>query len=158
MYTRCVSGLCALALLPGFAAAEDEAAGRMMHAFYGDYPAARESSGTSWQPDSTPMGGAMAGNDELMAMYHGIANGGYIAQSGKRGEDGGLTTSMLSARALHPVEDAYFGMRAMVSADPLNGKEGYPLLLQTGETADGHTRLIDRQHPHDIIEDRKSVV
>src|SRR4030095_11229460 len=31
------------------------------------------------------------------------------------------------------------------------GKEGYPLLLQTGETADGVTPLIDRQHPHDLF-------
>ena len=31
------------------------------------------------------------------------------------------------------------------------GKDGYPLLLQTGETADGRTPLIDRQHPHDLV-------
>jgi hypothetical protein len=31
------------------------------------------------------------------------------------------------------------------------GKAGYPLLLQTGETADGRTGLIDRQHPHDFL-------
>jgi hypothetical protein len=28
---------------------------------------------------------------------------------------------------------------------------GYPLLLQTGETADGRTPLIDHQHPHDLF-------
>jgi hypothetical protein len=40
----------------------------------------------------------------------------------------------------------------MVSIDPATvGKTGYPLLLQTGETADGHTPLIDRQHPHDLF-------
>ena len=39
----------------------------------------------------------------------------------------------------------------MLSLDPLMGKRGYPLLLQTGETADGHTPLIDRQHPHDLF-------
>jgi hypothetical protein len=31
------------------------------------------------------------------------------------------------------------------------GKRGYPLLLQTGETADGRTPLVDRQHPHDFF-------
>ena len=31
------------------------------------------------------------------------------------------------------------------------GKSGYPLLFQTGETADGRTPLIDRQHPHDLL-------
>jgi hypothetical protein len=31
------------------------------------------------------------------------------------------------------------------------GKAGYPLLLLTGETANGVTPLRDRQHPHDLI-------
>ena len=31
------------------------------------------------------------------------------------------------------------------------GARGYPLLFQTGETADGSTPLIDRQHPHDLF-------
>src|SRR4030095_16996645 len=40
----------------------------------------------------------------------------------------------------------------MLSLEPATiGKEGYPLLLQTGETADGVTPLIDRQHPHDLF-------
>ena len=30
------------------------------------------------------------------------------------------------------------------------GPAGYPLLLQSGETADGVTTLVDRQHPHDL--------
>ena len=38
----------------------------------------------------------------------------------------------------------------MLSAEPTTiGREGYPLLLQTGETANGITPLVDRQHPHD---------
>ena len=39
----------------------------------------------------------------------------------------------------------------MLSLDPLMGPAGYPLLLQTGETANGVTPLIDRQHPHDLF-------
>ncbi|MEI9965264.1 MAG: hypothetical protein WDM92_11790 [Caulobacteraceae bacterium] len=31
------------------------------------------------------------------------------------------------------------------------GPSGYPLLLATGETADGKTPLVDRQHPHDLF-------
>jgi hypothetical protein len=31
------------------------------------------------------------------------------------------------------------------------GKSGYPLLLASGETANGTDRLIDRQHPHDFV-------
>jgi hypothetical protein len=42
-------------------------------------------------------------------------------------------------------------LRAMVSPDPLMGRRGYPLLLAAGETADGATNLVDRQHPHDLF-------
>jgi hypothetical protein len=42
-------------------------------------------------------------------------------------------------------------LRAMLSPDPLMGKSGYPLLLASGETADGIEPLIDRQHPHDFF-------
>jgi len=42
-------------------------------------------------------------------------------------------------------------LRAMLSPDPLMGRRGYPLLLATGETADGVTALVDRQHPHDLF-------
>jgi hypothetical protein len=42
-------------------------------------------------------------------------------------------------------------LRAMVSPDPLMGPRGYPLLLATGETADGKAALVDRQHPHDLF-------
>src|SRR4030095_8993504 len=39
----------------------------------------------------------------------------------------------------------------MLSLDPLTmGDDGYPLLLQTGETLDGEP-LHDRQHPHDLF-------
>jgi hypothetical protein len=40
----------------------------------------------------------------------------------------------------------------MLSLEPATiGRRGYPELLQTGETADGETPLIDRQHPHDLF-------
>jgi hypothetical protein len=41
--------------------------------------------------------------------------------------------------------------KAMLSPDPLMGRRGYPLLLASGETANGRDRLIDRQHPHDFF-------
>src|SRR5947207_2195132 len=58
-----------------------------------------------------------------------------------------LTTSM----AQRPIGEGTFGLRAMLSPDPFMGANGYPLLLATGETADGRTPLIDRQHPHDLF-------
>jgi hypothetical protein len=42
-------------------------------------------------------------------------------------------------------------LRAMLSPDPFMGKDGYPLLLAAGETADGVTTLVDRQHPHELV-------
>ena len=58
---------------------------------------------------------------------------------------------MLMLMARRELTDGAFGARLMLSADPLMGKSGYPLLFQTGESADGHTPLIDRQHPHDLL-------
>src|SRR5205814_914068 len=42
-------------------------------------------------------------------------------------------------------------VHVMASTDPLMGASGYPLLFQTGETANGRDPLIDRQHPHDLV-------
>jgi len=42
-------------------------------------------------------------------------------------------------------------LRAMLAPDPLMGARGYPLLFAAGETADGETTLVDRQHPHDLF-------
>jgi hypothetical protein len=58
---------------------------------------------------------------------------------------------MLMGMARRPLGNGTLQFRAMLSPDPLMGKKGYPLLLASGETADGETRLIDRQHPHDLF-------
>jgi len=55
------------------------------------------------------------------------------------------------AMARRPVGDGTLQFKAMVSPDPLMGKKGYPLLLASGETANGRHPLIDRQHPHDFF-------
>ena len=74
------------------------------------------------------------------------------SQNGPRGGDktflAGMTMLMAS-RALGG--NNTLALEAMLSPDPFMGKDGYPLLLQTGETADGTTELIDRQHPHDLF-------
>src|SRR6478609_11713448 len=49
------------------------------------------------------------------------------------------------------IGDGTLGFKAMLSPDPFMGRSGYPLLLATGETADGVKPLIDRQHPHDLF-------
>jgi len=58
---------------------------------------------------------------------------------------------MLMGMARRPLGDGTLQLRASLSPDPLMGPRGYPLLLASGETADGVTRLVDRQHPHDFF-------
>jgi len=145
-------GFLALALITGSAAAapasmEDAA----MPGQLGPDPIARESSGTSWQPDSTPMAGRMSMNGSWMTMWHGIANLVYDDQGGPRGEHQSFSNSMLMFMALRDLPSGVLGGRIMLSADPLMGKAGYPELFQTGESADGVHPLIDRQHPHNLL-------
>lgn len=122
-----------------------------MSGFYGPYPMTREGSGTSWQPESTPMQGVHEMSGPWMPMIHGFANVIYDEQGGPRGATQTFSSSMLMFMARRELSDGAFGVRLGVSLDPLMGKSGYPLLFQTGETADGHTPLIDRQHPHDLL-------
>jgi hypothetical protein len=58
---------------------------------------------------------------------------------------------MLMGMARRPLGDGTLQLKAMLSPDPLMGPRGYPLLLASGETANGRDRLIDRQHPHDLF-------
>ncbi len=91
----------------------------------------------------------MSGNWTLMA--HGVLNLVYDHQSGRRGDDKAFASGMLMGMARRPLGNGTLQFKAMVSPDPLMGKRGYPLLLASGETANGIDRLIDRQHPHDFF-------
>jgi len=85
-------------------------------------------------------------------MAHGFANLIYDNQGGGRGDRKVFSSNMLMGMAQRPLGPGTFGARSMLSLEPLTiGRKGYPLLLQTGETADGKTPLIDRQHPHDLF-------
>jgi len=122
-----------------------------MRGFYGAYPMSRESSGTSWQPESSPVEGVHAMRDDWLFMLHGYCNGIYDFQGGPRGDTSFFSTNMLMFMMQHPFMNGTWGMKAMASLEPTIGRTGYPLLFQTGETADGVTHLIDRQHPHDLM-------
>lgn len=122
-----------------------------MHGMYGLYPMSREDSGTSWQPQSTPMNMLMFASGKNSYMFQGYANGIYDNQGDKRGSELTFSTSMLMFMAQREADIGTFGFRSMFSLDPAMGKGGYPLLLQTGETANGRTPLIDQQHPHDAF-------
>ena len=122
-----------------------------MKSALGPYSMAREGSGTSWQPDATPMQGLHFGADAWALMAHGFANVIYDRQTGPRGDTKSFTGSMAMLMGNRPLGPGTWGLRAMVSLDPTMGKSGYPLLFQTGETADGNVHLVDRQHPHDFF-------
>lgn len=122
-----------------------------MSGVYGAYDMTREASGTSWQPESTPMDGLHDLTGAWMTMLHGYADVVYDHQGGPRGNDQSFATGMLMFMARRTLADGAFGLRLMVSGDPPMGKSGYPLLFQTGETANGRTPLIDRQHPHNLL-------
>lgn len=125
---------------------------RAMVGLYGSYAISREASGTAWQPDLAAHDGVHAMRGSWMFLLHGFATGVYDDQGGSRGDEDFYGASMLMGIVRRDAGRGTLGLRAMLSADPATiGKEGYPPLLQTGETADGVRPLIDRQHPHDLF-------
>ncbi len=123
-----------------------------MRGALGAYAMTREASGTSWQPDASTHEGLHLTAGAWMVMVHGVLNAVYDKQYGPRGDEKGFVSGMLMAMGQRPVGEAgTLQLRAMISPDPFMGPSGYPLLLATGETADGKTPLVDRQHPHDLF-------
>lgn len=117
-------------------------------------PMSRESSGSSWVPDSTPMYGHMIMFGDDMLMLHGAIFPRYVNANTRRGDDRIDAPNWFMGMYSHPIgENAQLGFRGMMSLDPLTeGGRGYPLLFQTGETWDGKA-LHDRQHPHDLFDE-----
>jgi len=117
-------------------------------------PMSRESSGTAWVPDSTPMYGRMYMFGDDMLMLHGGAFPRYVNASTRRGDDRIDSPNWFMAMYSHPVgENGQLGGRLMMSLDPLTeGGRGYPLLFQSGESWQDEP-LHDRQHPHDLFDE-----
>ncbi len=127
-------------------------AGMAMTGQLGPYPMTRDASGTAWQPDSAAHDGLhLDAGGGWSVMAHGQATLVYDDQGGPRGASKTFVLSHLMLDASRPLAGGTLTLKGLFSLDPLMGKSGYPLILQTGETADGRTRLIDRQHPHDLI-------
>jgi hypothetical protein len=82
---------------------------------------------------------------------HGFVNAVFDHQGGQRGDEKSFSNSMFMGVAERAWLQGRLELRGMLSLDPAMGAAGYPLLFQTGETADGVTHLIDRQHPHDFF-------
>jgi hypothetical protein len=119
---------------------------------YGPYPLTREASGTAWQPDESRHDGIHFQAGRWSIMGHGLFNLVYDWQGGPRGDEMAFVSGMAMASARRDFSGGgVLQFRAMLSPDPLMGKSGYPLLLASGETANGREPLIDRQHPHDLF-------
>lgn len=124
----------------------------VMPAAFGPYAMGREASGTSWQPDVTPMMMVHRRSGDWTLMGHLLLNGVYDRQSGPRGATKGFASGMVMGMATGSLSDRdTVQLRAMLSPEPLMGRRGFPVLLAAGETADGRTQLVDRQHPHDLF-------
>jgi hypothetical protein len=125
-----------------------------MRGALGDYAMTREASGTSWQPDTSPVSMRHLRSGTWMLMTEASATAVYTdtTGAGARGNHDAFVASMGMLMAQRAWRRGTAGLRAMLSLDPAGvGDDGYPLLFQTGETADGVTPLIDRQHPHDLF-------
>jgi len=118
---------------------------------FGGYSMTRDSSGTSWQPESSTMDAIHSIAGEWATMMHGSLFAVFDSQGGSRGDSKTFSESMLMGMAQRNAGPGRLTLKGMISLDPLMGRDGYPLLLQTGETANGTARLIDRQHPHDFL-------
>ena len=123
----------------------------MMTGAEGAYPMTRDASGTAWGPDSAPHEGIHGTLGGWKTMLHGYATAIHDDQGGGRGDTMNLVQSHVMGMAQRAVGADTLTLRGAISFDPFMGKRGYPLLLQTGETADGKTHLIDRQHPHNFF-------
>ncbi|MEO9116427.1 MAG: hypothetical protein ABI311_09710 [Gemmatimonadaceae bacterium] len=114
-------------------------------------PMQRMGSGTSWLPDATTMHASHSMLGSWAMMLHGVAFLQYDYQGTKRGDSqlGSVNWGMLMAS--HDLAGGRLSLRGMVSAEALTvGSQGYPLLLQSGESYRGKP-LYDRQHPHDVF-------
>ncbi|MBI2893887.1 MAG: hypothetical protein HYY06_10070 [Deltaproteobacteria bacterium] len=114
-------------------------------------PMSRQGSGTSWVPDTSAHRALVARAGSWRLMVHGNLFVGLDSQASHRGDVEAISTNWLGAMASHGLAGGEISGRAMLSLEPLTvGADGYPLLLQSGETYRG-AALHDRQHPHDLL-------
>jgi hypothetical protein len=94
-----------------------------------------------------------------MTMIHGRISIRYDHQGSTRGGNDFDAPNYIMGMAQRMIsENSQLMFRSMLSFDWLTeGGAGYPLLLQTGETWQGH-RLVDRQHPHDFFSELATAI
>lgn len=126
------------------------------HAYSRNLPMSRNSSGTAWNPDSSPMYMWMEQTSKTDWMFHGNLFLRYtntdIFNNGNRGADKFDVPNWFMVMMNRKIgKKGLLNATAMISLDRLTeGGDGYPLLFQSGETWKGK-RLVDLQHPHDLF-------
>ena len=124
----------------------------LMHGMYGAYPMEQDATGTSWAPASTQMPGIHRSPDQWLLMVHGFLMAIYDDQGGPLGGNKIFSENMFMFTAQKDFGNGTFALRNMISIEPATiGCNGFPLLLQTGETCNGTLPLTNRQHPHDFL-------
>lgn len=124
-------------------------------------PMGRESSGTAWVPDSSPVyarmkmykdGGMLMLMGSAFLRYTRIGSDRDVSAAGKGSRQRFDAPNMFMLMYSRPIDErSQFGFRTMVSLDPIIQRGyGYPLLYQSGELFHGQP-IHDRQHPHDFI-------
>ncbi len=108
-------------------------------------------SGTSAEPNSTPMPMLMTMKGKWTLMFHGEAFVNGMQQSGPRGADKVFSTNWFMPMVQRQLGPGTLTARVMLSLEPgtVTGRY-YPELFQQGETA-FEKPIIDGQHPHDFI-------
>ena len=90
----------------------------------GAYAMARDASGTSWQPDSSPMSGVHGQAGGWAVMAHGYATLAYDDQGGARGADKTFVESMFMGMGQREEGGGLLTLRAMGCLDPRMGRTG----------------------------------
>ena len=135
-----------MANMPGMGAM-----GMTMPMAFAGTPDARLSSGTSWQPDTTPMYAVHATAGEWHLMFHYNAFLNFDRQLGPRGGRQVDSQNWVMPMATRRWTDDEVTLVGMFTLEPWTAtKRGYPLLFQTGESYNGQP-LADRQHPHNFF-------
>jgi hypothetical protein len=108
-------------------------------------------SGTSAEPNSTPLPMLMTTKGPWMLMFHSTVFLTDLQQSTLRGGDKFFSTNWFMGMAQRHAGPGSFTVRAMLSLEPATVTDRrYPLLFQQGETAFG-VPIADGQHPHDFV-------
>lgn len=108
-------------------------------------------SGTSAEPNSTPLPMLMTMKGSWTLMFHGVAFVNAQQQTGPRGADKVFSTNWLMPMAQRRLGPGTLTARTMLSFEPatITGRY-YPELFQQGETAFGKP-IVDGQHPHNFV-------